>query len=158
MLESQKYIHNLNHHLKDLIGKVCWRINFTYGDELNLHFGEQVEYSVPRMEDERQGSWILCTRASEFKVSGVDNPIDLKGIVKNIEASETGLSLLFDTGATFDIIIDYDEKELAGWELFMPNNLFIAFGPGKRWSYLRSDIPYNFVETVPGVPTTLSAF
>ena len=25
-----------------LIGKTCWRVNFSYGDELMLHFGDRI--------------------------------------------------------------------------------------------------------------------
>ncbi|WP_295613667.1 hypothetical protein [Chamaesiphon sp. GL140_3_metabinner_50] len=32
-----------------LIGATCWRVNFSYGDELMLHFGDRVPYSQASM-------------------------------------------------------------------------------------------------------------
>ena len=52
-----------------LIGETCWRVNFSYGDELMLHFGERVPYSQASMSGQEKGAWILGTRVSHWQVN-----------------------------------------------------------------------------------------
>src|SRR5436305_1312348 len=52
--------------LQQLIGQPFLQLRFSYGDELNLHFGQPREYSSPKMKHLIKGSYILGTRASNW--------------------------------------------------------------------------------------------
>ena len=66
---------------RKIIGETCCQIDFSYGDELQLDFGEMRAYSHPELTHLAKGSWQLSTRATEwilkhnnkFLISDIDN-------------------------------------------------------------------------------------
>lgn len=51
---------------KKIIGEICRQVDFSYGDELQLDFGEMTAYSHPKLAHLTRGSWQLNTRATEW--------------------------------------------------------------------------------------------
>jgi hypothetical protein len=45
--------------IQPIIGEICHQISFSYGDELELDFGEMTPYEHPRLADLLRGSWRL---------------------------------------------------------------------------------------------------
>ncbi|MCE9532074.1 MAG: hypothetical protein K8T89_13260, partial [Planctomycetes bacterium] len=64
----------LNTILQLLLGLPCLKMEFTYCDELYIHFGLPVPYRHPRLKDEMKGSWILGSRGSKWKFSVGEPP------------------------------------------------------------------------------------
>src|SRR6266446_1238776 len=56
----------LHAQVQGLIGRKCWKIAFTYGGELSLHFGRRLAYHNPKMVGKRRGEWRLDTRATAW--------------------------------------------------------------------------------------------
>lgn len=66
---------------KKIVGETCHQIEFSYGDELQLDFGEMRAYSHPKLAHLTKGSWQLSTRATgwllkhnnKVLISDIDN-------------------------------------------------------------------------------------
>ncbi|BBC23491.1 hypothetical protein [Pseudanabaena sp. ABRG5-3] len=52
--------------MEGLIGETCHQVDFSYGDELQLDFGEMTAYAHPKLAHLSKGSWQLSTRATEW--------------------------------------------------------------------------------------------
>lgn len=57
-----------------LIGQVCWMVEFTYPNVLNLHWGPAVTYSTP-LGEEQKGTWILHAFGSEWVIRCADGAV-----------------------------------------------------------------------------------
>lgn len=143
-----------------LIGKKCWKVIFNCGD-LSLHMGARLPYDNPKMAGERKGEWILGTCGTRWVLitptqtlrSGDNDEVTAERKAKAIENSRIvgfGVSvpdnvLLLDFSNNCRLLViptAADAKyDLPYWELFMPDDKFIAFGPGAVWSCRRSDVP-----------------
>lgn len=55
--------------MEGLIGEICHQVDFSYGDELQLDFGEMTAYSHPKLAHLSKGSWQLATRATEWTLN-----------------------------------------------------------------------------------------
>lgn len=143
-----------------LIGKKCWKVIFNSGD-LSLHMGARLSYHNPKMAGERKGEWIFGTCGTRWVLitpqetfrSGEEDEEKTEQRAKAIENSRVtgfGVSvpdnvLLMDFSNNCRLLViptPADAKyDLPYWELFMPNEKFVAFGPGPTWSYRRADLP-----------------
>lgn len=54
--------------LSPLIGQPFHKVEADYGGEMTLHLGEPQPYRLPRLADERKGSWIVGTRGSDWQL------------------------------------------------------------------------------------------
>ena len=149
--------------ISDLAGQRCWKSEFAYGDELTLHFGRRSRIRHPKLPDETEGEWILGTCGTAWSLftptgivrSRAEVTKDIEQSVKAIENSKVTeidvsipgniLTLTFSNGCLFRILPTISKEdvsdEVPSWELFMPGNMFVAFGPGTRWSLKRADVP-----------------
>jgi len=143
---------------QDLMGETCTQIHFSYGDELCLDFGELSPYHHPKLRHLLEGEWILCTRATPWKIyenqklildseiPQTDEEIEeakelakekLQGkILVNLEIDGEMLttSLHFDDRYSLVLYPDLDDEDLQHWVLFMPSEQVLAIGPGYNWS------------------------
>ena len=141
-----------------MIGEICHQVSFSYGDELELDFGEMTAYEHPKLSDLLKGSWRFGARATPWTVkhnnqvlvitseSDTDEQIAIaKEVVKQleqkklldltVEADTIRLTLSFEDD--YQLILDPDlgdDSGLAHWELFMPTEQVLAVGPHYFWS------------------------
>jgi len=151
----EKIIPNI---VQPMIGETCHQVSFSYGDELELDFGEMSPYEHPKLAHLLKGSWRLGARATPWTVRHNDRVLVVtseedtdeqtaiaKEIVKQleqkklldltVEADTIRLTLSFEDG--YKLILDpdlQDDSGLAHWELFMPTEQILAVGPGYFWS------------------------
>jgi hypothetical protein len=52
--------------LSNLVGQPCLRAGFSYGEELEIHFGEPTSYRHPKLSEKTRGSWVLETLATPW--------------------------------------------------------------------------------------------
>lgn len=146
--------------ISGFVGKTCWRANLSWGGELHLHFGRQVEYPIPQLKNEKQGEWMFCTSISEWIVSVpkrrkiTSNETNqqrleeklhvLQGVeLRTFDVTAMKTSLTFGNGCQLCIFHSQErgDRDDACWELFMPGHMYLTFDPRNRWSYRRSDVP-----------------
>ena len=142
--------------IQAMIGETCHQVFFSYGDELELDFGEMTPYEHPKLAHLLKGSWRFGARATPWTVKQNDRVLVVtsdtdeqttiaKEIVKQleqkklldltVEADTIRLTLSFEDG--YKLILDpdlQDDSGLAHWELFMPTEQILAVGPGYFWS------------------------
>ncbi|MGG6270130.1 hypothetical protein ACQ4M3_33920 [Leptolyngbya sp. AN03gr2] len=141
-----------------LVGETCWQASFSYGDELNLHFGERIPYSHPKLVGQSKGSWILGSRGTNWQL---ESPLgilitseasreEMEAEVKKIEGStvtkleigfpQLDLILSFDHQLCLKILptSEDDEYNLAYWELFTPDHHLLEVRPRMTWVYKSS--------------------
>jgi hypothetical protein len=58
--------------LNALVGQRCLKADLAYGNQLMLHVGGPVAYVHPKLNDEKKGSWILCSVASGWRIFVAD--------------------------------------------------------------------------------------
>lgn len=77
--------------LEPLVGLPCLRAAFTYGDELEIHFGTATSYHDKRLSDEKRGSWVLEVLTSPWLLtsSSPEGGAYLYGMPPIIIRSET---------------------------------------------------------------------
>jgi hypothetical protein len=149
----------LHVHVQGLIGRKCWKIAFTYGGELSLHFGRRLAYHNPKMVGKRRGEWRLDTRATAWTAFTPRGTIsskerDQKGEkaveaklqelegrkVTNISVSvpDNVLTIEFGQDDLFRVTPTRTSagSDLAYWRLFMPEHKQVTFGPGPFWKSL----------------------
>ena len=144
--------------LQDMVGKKCWKAVFAYGDDLHLHIGARIPYEIPNMAG-KKGSWVLRTCGTSWVLVTPHGSISSQGgqqlkdkikVLENSPVTGFGLSvpdgvfsLTFGNNCRLLITPTANDRKagLPYWELFTPARRFIAFGPGNRWSYSRSDMP-----------------
>ena len=141
-----------------LSGKKCWKAAFGYGQELFLHFGAQIAIKHPKLRGQKEGEWIFGTRGTPWilytrngalqstdgekrRIEGVRSALEGRKVVE-VEAGKRA-KFYFDNDALLEIrpTADDDRYQLPYWELFTPDHMLIAFGPGNEWSYRRSNLP-----------------
>jgi hypothetical protein len=158
--------------VRGIIGRKCWKAEFSYASELILHFGRRQSdllraiprFNLPERRVER-GEWHLGTRATPWTL------YTPRGIISSKEWSEENekalqkkltsvlagrkviqfsvsvpddvLSVWFGDEYLFRITPTWRDAQydVAYWELFMPGDKIVTYGPGSRWSYQRSDVP-----------------
>lgn len=98
---------------QDLIGERCTQVHFSYGDELCLDFGKLSPCDHPKLRDLLEGEWILCTRATPWRIFADQQLILDSEIPKTDEE---------------------DDEDLQHWVLFMPTEQVLTIGPGYTWS------------------------
>lgn len=142
----------------EVLGKICWRANLSYGDELSLHIGARIPYSQKAMAGKEKGEWILGTRltawridcASETIATSSDEPQIIRQKVKaienttitTIETSYPNLALTVTFSNKCQLILipeTFDDSNLPYWELFAPYRMLLKVEPGAMWSYTRSN-------------------
>jgi hypothetical protein len=141
-----------------IIGEICHQVSFSYGDELELDFGEMTPYDHPKLAHLLKGSWRFGARATPWTVKHGDRVLvvtsesdtdqeteNAKVIVKQLEhkklvdltvdAETIRLTLSFEDN--YQLILEpdlEDDSGLAHWELFMPTEQILTVGPGYFWS------------------------
>jgi hypothetical protein len=149
--------------LQGVIGKRCWKVAFGYGGELRLHLGARIPYASPKLAGqkkesggsdraERNGCYQRRTasftrtkgrngfKGKEPRRSRGGRLFDLQ-VIPPSDALVLGFSnrcLVFLTPSAED-----EKYDLPYWEMFMPNGMLVAYGPGKKWSCKRSDLPIS---------------
>jgi hypothetical protein len=151
--------------IRKIIGETCCQIDFSYGNELQLDFGEMKAHSHPKLLHLSKGSWQLSTRASKcilkknskILISDIDidlyNRLELDmvalGVLETVRQLQNkklndlvidnismGLTLFFEDNYQFILNPDLeDDSGLAYWELIMPNEQMLTVGPGLFWEY-----------------------
>lgn len=143
-----------------IIGKKCWKIAFGYGGELHLHFGAKIPYENPKLAGQKKGEWRFNTCGTKWTLVSPDMSVSSHGAddkvlesklkvllnanVKHFEVSIPNniVTVVFDNDCLLLVIPGPadDKFKLPYWELFTPNHMVVSFGPGRRWSYRRSDV------------------
>lgn len=141
-----------------LIGKTCWQVRFSYGDELTLHFGDRVSYAQPSMANMEKGSWILGTRGTSWQLSRApncivnsdatpeimrENVLQIEGLALmalDINYPSLGLILTFGEQLQLSVLpsLEDDNYDLPYWELFTPEQYVLKVGSKLIWSYTRA--------------------
>jgi hypothetical protein len=143
-----------------LIGKKCWKVAFSYGGQLRLHFGARIPYSSPKMAGKKKGEWMFGTCGTPWilitpqgSVSSTDadeDELERKvSVLENAKVTGFGISvpdhalMLTFTGQRCLYIVPTadDHGDVPYWELFMPDDLYIEYGPDSHWTCARSDVP-----------------
>ncbi len=145
-----------------LLNQKCWKVGFGYGEELRLHLGARIPYGSPRMAGKYMGEWRLATcgttwvlftpknglvhsnRGSERTLAAKAKVLEGARIESlDVSVPSNALVIRFSNKCLFMVIPQPqdDRYDLPYWELFTPNHMVLAFGPGKRWSFTRSDVP-----------------
>lgn len=142
--------------IRKIIGETCCQIDFSYGNELQLDFGEMKAHSHPKLLHLSKGSWQLSTRASKcilkknskILISDIDidlyNRLELDmvalGVLETVRQLQNkklndlvidnismGLTLFFEDNYQFILNPDLeDDSGLAYWELIMPNEQMLT--------------------------------
>ncbi len=137
----------------NLIGETCWRVNFSYGDELMLHFGDRLPYRQASMSGQEKGAWILGTRVSPWQIyaagamvadsetnaaelsTQIRLPIGKKVRDVKLDPATMQLSIEFTDDLSLVLQPELDsEAGLPEWELFMPSGMVLQ--AGRVWSLL----------------------
>ncbi len=154
-------LYKLHQIIGGIVGKRCWRVGFGYGGDLRLHHGARIAYGNPRMASQKKGEWRFATCGTTWELftskglvdsrSGTERSLEKKAKilegsrVANVEVSvpSNNLAIMFTNKCLFRIIpgTEDDKYDLPYWKLFMPDNMLVAFGPGKQWSCKPSDVP-----------------
>jgi len=148
----------VNQLVQSLIKENCTQVHFSYGDELCLDFGKLYPCHHPKLKHLLEGEWILCTRATPWKIYADDQLIldskipetdeeieqakqltkqKLEGkILVNLEIDGENLitRLQFDDRYSLILYPDLEDLDLEYWELFMPTEQVLTIGPGYTWS------------------------
>lgn len=141
-----------------LIGETCHQVSFSYGDELELDFGEMTPYEHPRLADLLKGSWRFGARATPWTIKynnqvlihtselDTDEEIEAgKAIAMQLENKKLlefvvdgqTISLTLGFEDNYQLILEpelEDDSGLAYWELFMPTAQLLTVGPGYFWA------------------------
>jgi hypothetical protein len=161
-VEKPGDLDKLNEITKGILGEICWRISFSYGDELILDIGQHILYESKNSWAE-EGSWILGTRGTAWRIEAADKILTTSdeppGVIlqktQNIANSsiiafetaypELSLTVIFGTGHNLLILpsTEDDEFNLSYWELFTPNKMILEVGPGALWTYKSAHEPYK---------------
>lgn len=75
-IKASRDFKKLQELLQELVGQPCLRANYTYGDELELHFGDPQPYRHPKLAGRNRGSWVLRTFVTPWAIlpEGFDGP------------------------------------------------------------------------------------
>lgn len=145
--------------ISSVIGESCWKVSLSYGDELTLHIGERIPYVQKSMVGKEKGSWILGTRATQWRidspsetlVTSNDDPEIIRqkfdtikdchiSVIK-INSQNLALTLTFSNGCKLILLPNNeDDIDLPYWEIFTPHHMVLKVGPGTMWSYISSNI------------------
>lgn len=144
--------------LQGIVGEMCWGARLSFGNELRIEIGPKLSNSA--LKDKKKGLWRLGASASNWILELHSDKLitsndDLIVINKNLKLIEgypiaafvidwpkLGLEILFNNEMRLRILpIWSKDSDLAHWEFFMPNSMFLQVGPKSTWSYYRSDIP-----------------
>jgi hypothetical protein len=143
-----------------IIGQSCCKVQFSYGDVLCLHFGEQLPYSQPAMAGKFRGAWVLDTLAADWQWSSgrevlasssqaresvsddLHKLIGLSIVAVKINPETANFILNFNDGSQFEVLGTPEvDAELAHWQLFTPNQQLLEVGAANQWRYESVDQP-----------------
>jgi hypothetical protein len=145
--------------LREVIGKSCWKVGVSYGDELTLDIGDKLPYKQKVMKGKLKGEYVLGVRDSYWALTlgtkhitddneGVDSFLNKVKVTENTLITDiqtdgrfSVLTVTFDNSYTLDVYPTMEEQGLDYWELFLPGNEFIHMRPGRILSLDRSDVP-----------------
>lgn len=148
MLGSSIDLQDIYPYINKIIGKKCWNIAYTYGEELSFHFGKHLAYNSPAMKGKKHGEYRLNTRASKWKLFTPYGIITCKnkkdklwisrilvGLIgrekiKSIDFTfpNNNLIITFSNDCLFQIIPLKNSGGLADWNLMMPDHFIEFFG------------------------------
>jgi hypothetical protein len=82
-IRASQDFEKLGNLVQELVGQTCLRAEFSYGDELELHFGEEQPYHSPKLAGKKRGSWVLEGFATPwtYSVNGTPHTGLLVGFV-----------------------------------------------------------------------------
>lgn len=143
--------------LEGIIGELCWGVRLSFGNELRLEIGPKLP--DPVLKGKEKGHWRLGASTSKWileipdsnLVDSNDELVLIKEKIKLIEGNyvnefkidwpKLGIEIIFSNQMKLKILPIWNKQsELAHWEFFMPNSMFLRMGPKTNWSYYRSDI------------------
>ncbi len=152
---------------RGLIGEPCWQAILTYPSQLQVHWGQRIEFESERLRDERKGTWVFGAESSSWTlqcrdksiVSSDDEDAVIKEKVKILEGARTEefavaypemtVTIRFSNGCTLLLVPDPpsetdepDDVTIADWELFYPDGMWLSVGPGPTWRHQRADEPF----------------
>ncbi len=146
----------LNQLARNLVGETCWRVNFSYGDELMLHFGDKLPYRQASMSGQKKGAWILGTRISAWQINSTGSmiaesatdSIELTDLVRvlidkrvlDVKVDEATMQLRITFTDDLSLLLLPESAQSAGlpdWELFMPDGMVLQ--AGQIWSSVEAD-------------------
>ncbi len=149
--------------IQPMVGETCHTVKFSYGDELRLELGEMLSCQSAKLQNVVKGSWRLGARATPWQLKQ-DHQIlvpfpssddlqehDLNPMKQTVNCLEgqalievefiphsLGLILHFTGNYQLslrpDLSDNYEDSDLAYWELFMPTEQLLSVGPGYFWS------------------------
>lgn len=161
---DQKDLEAINTILGRLVGQPCWRVSFSYGDELRIDFGEEMIHVGKGQSQLTWGSWILGTRASYWELAPNGKPapppehpdsrdykvvvqVMVDTVVTHARLIPTGLILevTFSNGHILRVYPDPDapEDDICDWELFIPDKKMLQVGPHDQWVLRDSTKPMS---------------
>ena len=149
--------------IQPMVGEICQKVKFSYGDELRLELGEMIPYQSAKLQKAYKGSWRLGTRATPWELKqdhqilvpflSSDEPQEevLEQIQQRVRCLEGQtlievklipdfLVLILHFTENYQLTLRPDlthetaESALADWELFLPTEQLLSVGPGYFWS------------------------
>lgn len=141
----------LRQQVRMLVGERCWRARLSYADELKLDIGRKVPYKSRKMKGLVRGSWTVGSRATPWKLTGVNGVVSSRSkrskieatlgeVVGDVQAVTVGyrkMSLRIQIGHRFTLTIERHmanpADDLPSWEVFTPQRTCIQAGPGRNW-------------------------
>jgi HD superfamily phosphohydrolase len=145
--------------LQGLVGASAWGARLSYGDELRIEFGDEIEYQHPQLVGVRRGEWSLSARASAWTIenrgmivasseapSASDSDLaaldDRPVLGVNVTYPRLALVLSFDGGTRLQIIADTeDDDRVALWEVERPDGSVLIVRSHTEWRLERASEP-----------------
>jgi hypothetical protein len=140
-----------------LVGKPAWMVCLGFGASLMINFGRQLD---PDKFGRSHGEWHLWLEGCEWRidyqdrvlVGGEDSREKMQVAVRELEGRKL-LAVSLNSPA-MDAVFEFEgdlslrtfavnTTELDSWNLFTPEHKVLVVGPGAKWSYTRSDTPYQ---------------
>lgn len=160
VIETQEDLSEVLTVLKKMINLPCWDARLGYAERLELQIGGKIP-SHPKLKRRFNGEWELINNANYWEIYSHGEIIrtaekapeavceDLKGLldaaISDVEISfpELVFTIKFSNNMAVKLYPEDDKHNLAYWELFTPGNMVLEFGPNRKWSYDRADIPFD---------------
>jgi len=156
----------LRRELKSITGETCRRVDFTYGHELRVHIGEQLETGISKPA---RAKWLLTARATpwEVRIGRRTVPWTTKSVVKldRVRSLEGRIVTRFAPTRDFGLTVNFDgnaalrlippaspprTNDLPYWELFTPDHTVLIVGPGRQWQLVPSETSMSTLPRLEG--------
>lgn len=149
--------------IQQLVGKLCWRVKQSYGDELVLQIGDTAPDPLPERTHSIAGHFRVCTRGTDYTIykgaetwvnldSVLDeSPVESDAIMKwmthilsglHVLASEVtypDLALIITFENDISLVVRHDKSKpsyyVADWEIVMWDSGKLSVGPKMKWSW-----------------------